>query len=264
MSNKTDHAWEYTSPLGTKLQLARLKSGHNATREYLKASFGNGSYPSSSTNPLFAVQIGLIPVFGDTIVPLPLAQDYGSCLLNAAGKFATDTAKVITANAVAAGKALAAHQAPPAPMPVPAFSQASPYSTFNLSQDEASPATQNDTTSTTVSWGISVGASVAKDPSGTLGGDFSTSETRNISDMQVYDQIWNTPQNGQAFGTIWQLVFTRKDGMNLSSFQPRCDVLYSAPPGSLDGGTLHYLLVEVVQCLQLIPEIYISLQLECI
>jgi len=234
MAGKTDEAWEYTSPLGTKLNLARCTSGTDPTRDFLKASFGNGSYPSNSGNPLFAVQIGLIPLFFDTQAPFPVLTEWTSCITDSVISHANQVSSITAANAKPGAKK----------MPYPVYPHTSNYAQFNLSQDKISPATQNDITSTTVQWGLSVGADVASDPTGTLGADFSTEETRNISDLQVYDQIYNTPGVSQPFGTIWQMVFTRKDGMNLSSFQPRCDVQYSCPKGSLDNGIMWYLLVE--------------------
>ena len=48
----------------------------------------------------------------------------------------------------------------------------------------------------------------------------------------------------QAAGATWNLIFTKKDGVNRSSFEPRLDLLFQCSKDKLQSGKFRILLVE--------------------
>ncbi|MGG5812310.1 hypothetical protein [Falsiroseomonas sp. CW058] len=216
--------WELHSPLGTDLALRRFvdTTGAHANIDYLIASLGNGSYASDQQNPLFIVQIGLVPLLSDLSVPMPVMTDYIGCLSDAV-RVSSRTGKQ-----------------PPRP---------SPLSAFNIDHDTMSPERENRATRHQSSWGITLGADITGSTASTLTGkvagtfSYNQSEARDVFDLELSAQSYEV-QRDHCTGTIWNMVFTRKDGMNNSSFRPRCDALFSCRKESLKSGTMQFLLVE--------------------
>ena len=89
---------------------------------------------------------------------------------------------------------------------------------------ESSPDSQNATTAHTSNWGLNVGGSLT--PGANAGLSYNHSKSVTIRDLELVKQIYQANKNKGGTGVQWHMTFTKKDGMNTSSFEPRFDAMF--------------------------------------
>lgn len=106
----------------------------------------------------------------------------------------------------------------------------------------SSPTQDNQDTVHSTTWGLSAGAELGTTPSAPINASYNQSKTWTVHDMQVYRHEFDPSSGGT--GVCWNLIFTRKDGLNLSSFSPRLDALFQCSKDKLQSGRFNFVLVE--------------------
>lgn len=203
------------SPLGTKFIMRPFAkaTGSYSGHDYLLSQIYGGSYKSTVNDPLFAVQVAMCPYDSATMPPGITTFDYAQLLLQAVGKH-------------------------------PTIWKPKSKITVNIDTKEHSPNVDNNVTQHTSQWGLDISAELGTDSAGTgVNFGYNQSTSRTVHDLEVYSQLYQTARDPGA-GVIWDLIFTKKDGMNTSSLTPRLDALFSCNKGSFDSGRLNFMLTE--------------------